>query len=177
MKTTEFQSWIITPDKPEYWGQSAQQRTSTDPSPDTPLNQSNISKEKVEMVEIIVTNVAANFATAFFKFNVTPPSTPTTNNGSASDPSRTSFKAEELGFFDPELPIEYGSGDVVRTGKDTIYRSVHLFVQRITDMASIKGDKIVNYNLPLYLRGAALEWYSRQLTVLEKEDLRVNTKN
>jgi len=80
------------------------------------------------MVEIIVTNVAANFATAFFKFNVTPPSTSIINDGSTSDPPRISFKVEKLNFFDPELPIEYGLGDVVRIGKDTIYRNVHLFV-------------------------------------------------
>ncbi len=80
------------------------------------------------MAEIITISVAANFATAFSKFNVTPPSTPTTSNGSTSDPSRTFFKAEKLGFFDPELPIEYDSGNVVRIGKNTIYRSVHLFV-------------------------------------------------
>src|SRR6266536_4538846 len=110
METTEFQSWIITPDKPEYWGQSIQQRTSTnplsnkrtptDPPSNTPQNQNNIAKEKVEIAEIITTSVAASFATAFSKLNITPPSTPTTSNGSASDPSRTSFKAEELGFFD-----------------------------------------------------------------------------
>jgi len=44
-------------------------------------------------------------------------------------------------------------------------------------MASIKGDKIVSYNLLFYLRGVVLEWYSGQLTVLEKEGLRVNIKN
>src|SRR6266536_4230007 len=129
------------------------------------------------MAEIIVISVAVNFATILSKFNVTPPSTSIISNGSVSDPSRTSFKVEELGFFDSELLIEYGSGDVVRIGKDIIYRSVHLFVQRITDMASIKGDKIVSYNLSLYLRGVILEWYSGQLTVLEKEGLRANTKN
>ncbi len=80
------------------------------------------------MAEIIAISVTANFATIFFKFNVILPSTSITNDGSISDPSKTSFKAEELGFFDPELPIEYGSEDVVRTIKDTIYRSVHLFV-------------------------------------------------
>ena len=101
--------------------------------------------------------MTANFATAFSKLNVTPPSTPTTNNDSISDPSKTSFKTEELGFFDPELPIEYGSGNVIKTSKDTIYRSVHLFVQQITDMTNIKDDKIVSYNLSLYLRGAVLE--------------------
>ncbi len=129
------------------------------------------------MVEIIVTSVAASFATTFSKLNVTPPSTPTTSNGSASDPSKTSFKTEELGFFDLELPIEYDSKDVIRTGKNTIYGNVHLFVQRITDIANIKNDKIVNHNLPLYLRETVLEWYSRQLTVLKKKDLKINIKN
>ncbi len=135
-------------------------------------------KKKVEMIEIIVTSVAANFATAFSKFNFTPPSTPIINNRSISiDPSKTFFKAEELGLFDPEFPIEYGPGDVVRISKNTIYRSIHLFVQRITDIASIKGDKIISYNLPLYLRETALEWYSGLLTVPKKESLRANIKN
>ena len=80
------------------------------------------------MVEIIVTNVAANFATVFSKLNITSPSTSITSNGSVSDPLRTSFKAEELGFFDPELPIEYGLGDVVKIDKNTIYRNIHLFI-------------------------------------------------
>ena len=44
-------------------------------------------------------------------------------------------------------------------------------------MVNIKGDKIVSYNLSLCFRGAALEWYSGQLIVLEKEGLRANTKN
>ncbi len=109
------------------------------------------------MAEIIATNVTANFATIFSKLNVTPPSTPTISNDSASDPSRTSFKTEELGFFDPELPIEYGLENVIKTDKNTTYRSVHLFIQRIIDIANIKDDKIVNYNHPLYLRGAALK--------------------
>ncbi len=109
------------------------------------------------MVEIIIINVIANFATVFSKLNVTPSSTFIISDGLVSDPLKIFFKAEELGFFDPELSIEYSSGDVVRTGKNTIYRSVYLFVQRITDIASIKGDKIVSYNLPFYLRRVALE--------------------
>ncbi len=104
--------------------------------------------------------MAASFATAFFKLNLTSPSTFISDSSIFIDPSRISFKTEELDFFDPELPIEYDSEDVIRSGKDTIYRSVHLFIQRITDMASLKGDKVISYNLPLCLRGAALEWYS-----------------
>ena len=101
--------------------------------------------------------MVVSFATVFSKFNVISPSISTISNGSVSDLLRIFFKAEELGFFDLELPIEYGSGDVIKTNKDTIYRSVYLFVQRITDMVSIKGDKIVNYNLFLCFRGVVLE--------------------
>jgi len=95
--------------------------------------------------------VAANFATVFSKFNVILSSISTTNNGLVSDLLRIFFKVKELNFFDPEFPIEYGLENVVRIGKNTIYCSVYLFVQRITDITNIKGDKIVNYNLPLYL--------------------------
>ncbi len=109
------------------------------------------------MVEIIAISVAASFATVFSKFNVIISSISIISNDSVSDPSRISFKVEELGFFDPKLPIEYGLGNVVRIGKDTIYRSVYLFVQRITDMINIKGDKIVSYNLSFYFREIVLE--------------------
>ncbi len=129
------------------------------------------------MVEIIATSVAANFATVFSKLNVISPSIFIISNGSVSDPSRIFFKVEELGFFDPELPIEYGSEDVIKTNKNMIYRNIYLFVQRIIDIASIKGDKIVSYNLFLYFRGVILEWYSGQLTVLEKKGLKTNIKN
>jgi len=80
------------------------------------------------MVEIIVINVVASFFTVFFKFNVISPSISIISDGSVFNSSRIFFKAEELDFFDPELPIEYGSRDVVRIDKNTIYRSIYLFV-------------------------------------------------
>ncbi len=93
-----------------------------------------------------------SFITVFFKFNLISPSILIISDGLTSvDPSRTSFKVEKLDFFDPELPIEYGLKNVIKINKNTIYRNVHLFVQRITDIANIKDDKIVNYNLLLYL--------------------------
>ncbi len=76
------------------------------------------------MAEIIAINVVASFATVFSKLNLIPPSIFITS----VDPSRTFFKTEKLGFFDPEFPIEYGPEDVIKINKNTIYRSVHLFV-------------------------------------------------
>jgi hypothetical protein len=53
------------------------------------------------------------------------------------------FKFEELRFFDPELFEEYGTDNLIYLGKDTIYRNVHLFIERIRDIAKIKISTIV----------------------------------
>jgi hypothetical protein len=57
--------------------------------------------------------------------------------------SKIAFKSEELGFFDPELFEKYDMRDLVHSGKDTIYKSVHLFIERIRNIARIKISIIV----------------------------------
>jgi hypothetical protein len=47
------------------------------------------------------------------------------------DNSKIVFKSEELRFFDPELSEEYSTDDLIHSDKNTIYRSVHLFIERI----------------------------------------------
>ena len=51
------------------------------------------------------------------------------------------FRPEELGFFDPQLPISYGGGDIVVLGRDTYYRNVHVFISRIKDLVAAKGPR------------------------------------
>jgi hypothetical protein len=53
------------------------------------------------------------------------------------------FKSEELGFFDPELSEEYDTDNLIYSDKDTIYKSVYLFIERIRDIARIKISIIV----------------------------------
>ena len=54
------------------------------------------------------------------------------------------------------LDKSYGEGEVVTVGKDVYYRSVILFVERIKDLASVKGTTLVRSNVNTCLRGAAL---------------------
>jgi hypothetical protein len=54
------------------------------------------------------------------------------------DNSKIAFKFEELKFFDPELSEKYSTDDLVYLDKNTIYKSVHLFIERIRDIARIK---------------------------------------
>jgi hypothetical protein len=57
--------------------------------------------------------------------------------------SKIAFKFEELGFIDPELFEEYSTDDLIHSDKNIIYRSVHLFIERIRDIVKIKISTIV----------------------------------
>jgi hypothetical protein len=54
------------------------------------------------------------------------------------DNSKIAFKFEELKFFDPELSEKYSTGDLIYSDKNTIYRNVHLFIERIRNIIKIK---------------------------------------
>ena len=82
------------------------------------------------------------------------------------------WNATDLGYFDPHLDKSYGEGEIVTVGKDLYFRSVILFIERIKDIAAVKGDALVRTNLNTSLRGAALKWYTAELSNLERTGLR-----
>ena len=58
-------------------------------------------------------------------------------------------------------------------GKDTIFRDVHLFVERVKDIAAVKGDELVRQNLSTCLKGMALTWYTSELIPDQKRLLKL----
>jgi hypothetical protein len=56
---------------------------------------------------------------------------------------KIAFKSKKLEFFDPELSEEYNTDNLIYSDKNTIYKSVHLFIERIRDIAKIKISIIV----------------------------------
>lgn len=64
-------------------------------------------------------------------------------------PALAPWKAEELGFFYPDLADQdcTGSGDVVTTGRDTYYRDVFVFIDRIKDFVIVKSEDVLKANL------------------------------
>lgn len=94
-------------------------------------------------------------------------------DGTPSDQATadTRWRAEELGFFNPSAQ---GHDEVVFARRDIYYRSVQLFIERIKDIALIKGAPTVRLNLSSCLRGIAMSWYTEELSNLERAALRLD---
>ena len=102
----------------------------------------------------------------------TPQEVPTPTNTPVQ--KDTKWRPEELGFFDPLLDKSYGTGDTAMVGKDLYYRNVFLFIERIEDLARIKGDELIAANINTCLRGTALGWYTSELSTLTRNGLRIS---
>ncbi|EEQ31632.1 conserved hypothetical protein [Microsporum canis CBS 113480] len=74
---------------------------------------------------------------------------------------------EELGYFYPHMK-DNADRPVVQVNQHTYYRSVYVFVNRLKDMVITKGENLVRSNVQASLRGQALEWYTVELTNIEK---------
>ena len=127
------------------------------------------SQQMSDLSKIISINMAEAIAHFLREQNRSSPSTPGSSLNSTRD---NRWKPEELGFFDPQLPQSFGKGEIVYQGKDLYYRSVILFIERIRDLADVKGAELIRTNLNTCLRGAALGWYNAELTDLERKALR-----
>ncbi|KAN0067958.1 hypothetical protein V8E54_013886 [Elaphomyces granulatus] len=98
------------------------------------------------------------------------PATPATSAVTAST-NGTSWRTDDLGYFHPDLPDSRDSA--VRTvANQTHYRDVLVFLDRLRDLAILKGDDIVRSNIHASLRGSPLAWYSTELTDFERSSLR-----
>ena len=87
---------------------------------------------------------------------------PTANGGAPM------WNASEVGVFHPDMDDSLGKGPIVHTSRETYFRDVHLFCDRMNDMVKIKGLDLIRQNVWQCLRGSALEWYTAILTDMEK---------
>jgi hypothetical protein len=92
--------------------------------------------------------------------------------GAVATEGGTHSRAEEIRFFFPDLHSSYGPSDIVTIGKDSFYRNASVFLDRVDDIVKLRGGDIVRTNLPSCLCGAALQWYTTELSDLEKQSLR-----
>lgn len=79
-------------------------------------------------------------------------------------------------MFEPYLSINdrHPTGDVITAGRDSIYRNIDAFAERIKDAIATKGAALVRDNLHLCLWGAAMRWYTFEVADLTKQAMRTD---
>ena len=92
--------------------------------------------------------------------------------GPAGSGDHGHWRADEVGFFFPDLHSSYGSADIVTIGKDSFYRNASVFLDRLDDIVKLRGGEIVRANIRTCLRGTALQWYTTELSENEKSFFR-----
>jgi hypothetical protein len=96
------------------------------------------------------------------------PRGPTGAAGAVGGEHQGHWCAEEVGFFFPDLHSSYGTSDIVTIGKDSFYRNATVFMDRLDDIVKLKGGDIVRSNISTCFRGAALQWYTTEVSEEEK---------
>lgn len=79
---------------------------------------------------------------------------------------------EEIGFFDPDGEDEAAVSTV---GRHVFYRDIYVFVDRLKDMAPLRGEDKLRIVIPQCLRGSAIVWHTTELSEMEKGFLRTAT--
>lgn len=77
-------------------------------------------------------------------------------NGVTNGHGQPNFSALNLGFFYSDLPEFYGTGHVVDSHKETIFREVYIFNKGVYDYSLQTGKTLVKKNLSFCFRGLAL---------------------
>ena len=97
---------------------------------------------------------------------------PGNQNNRDGDFSDTKWRPGDIGYFDPDLDPAQGEGDCVTVGTNVYWRNVFLFTDQVKDNAQGLRAIVVRQNLATCLRGTALEWYTTELSDLEKAGLK-----
>ena len=94
--------------------------------------------------------------------------------GQGQDPNWVKpWTPEEIGFFDPDGDLSEGA--VATVGRHVFYRDVYVFIDRLKDMAPLRGEDRLRIVIPQCLRGSAIIWHTTELSEMEKAYLRTAT--
>jgi hypothetical protein len=100
-----------------------------------------------------------------------PSSAPPTTTASTVTNSGTSWRAADIGFFYPDMPISWGTGDVIDKEDKIYYRNVHAFTNRLKVAAQSRDVQKLSQNLDTCFRGEASRWWNDELDALTRRGL------
>jgi hypothetical protein len=83
-----------------------------------------------QLIDILNLNITTTFNLLDIERTIEVLSSPSKSN-SFSHQDNSKIASKELKIFDPELSEKYNINNLIYSNKNTIYRSVHLFIERI----------------------------------------------
>lgn len=95
--------------------------------------------------------------------------TPETSTSRSAETTTTSLEASEIGYFFPNMPLDWGDKDMVEKDDKMYYRSVHFFTNRIRVLAQTRDPNKLKPVLDSCLRGEAELWWNNQLSNATRE--------
>ena len=85
---------------------------------------------------------------------------------------RSTLRAKDVGFFNPDTPEEHGLGPVATVSSETVFRDVYTWVERLKDLIYTHGPDEVRWIIQPCLRGSAATWWIAELTDEDRRKLR-----
>ncbi len=83
------------------------------------------------------------------------------------------WNSSDVEFFDLNYEDSFKSELMIHINKKTIFRDIHLFNERVKNIAVIKDEKMIAENLYICLWDIALKWYVFKLTDMKKRLLKL----
>ncbi|RAK94651.1 hypothetical protein BO79DRAFT_249851 [Aspergillus costaricaensis CBS 115574] len=68
------------------------------------------------------------------------------------------WRAADVGYFYPNMPANWGHGDIIDKDDKVWYRSGYAFVKRLQQLAITKDPRKIIQNIDTCFRGEALSW-------------------
>lgn len=100
-----------------------------------------------------------------------PPYNPLNDHNGNGRTEAGYWKTDEVGYFWPDMREDVA---MTQIGNQVYYKDTNTFLDRMRDIAAYKGEALVKANLPACFRGAALSWYSFELTDRERRLIRAS---
>ncbi len=98
----------------------------------------------------------------------------TDNESDVNSQWKKRWNSSDVEFFDFNYEDSFKSELMIHINKKTIFWDVHLFNERVKNIAVIKDEKIIAENLYICLRDIALKWYVFELTDMRKRLLKLS---
>jgi hypothetical protein len=92
-----------------------------------------------------------------------PPPGDQNNTGIVGNGNGGHWRPADIGFFYPDMPYAWGSGDLVDYEDKIFFRTAHGFANRLRVASQSRSVAKISQNLDTCFRGEAARWWNHEI--------------